>query len=464
MPEGPSSPPAPRLAILSYSSGEFDGRSFRIAASAIAAGYSVTMYSRWRSGQALHEDREGYTLHRVAHSWLLGIPGLRGWARRRLATRIAESERIRASASSAPRPGATAGVRAEDGGEPGATPARTGTASRLVRWLTTPFRRWVRVIWAFPLRPLGWAEALEPVAPPADIWHGMWSGSLPALKRLKARHGGRTIYDSRDVYMLSRDFYRLEWPLRPILAWLERRWAHDADLVLTVNDAYADLLIKQLDITRPPVVLNCPDRWDPPVPPPDLLREAIGAQPSTRIVLYQGQLISGRGIEQAMDAIVDVPDAVLCLLGYGQVDKYRELAADPRYGGRVRLVPPVVPSELLAWSASADVMVMAIQPTSVNHRFTTPQKLWEAIAAGVPIVASDLPGMAGVITEAGVGVLCDPESPASIAAALRRILDASPEERAALRSHVLRVGQVRYTWNTEAAKLLDLYAGLASRR
>ncbi len=119
-------------------------------------------------------------------------------------------------------------------------------------------------------------------------------------------------------------------------------------------------------------------------------------------------LITERGTEQAMDAILDVPDAVLVLLGYGSLrDTLVARVADPPYAGCVFVMPPVPPSELLEWTASSDVMVMAIQPTTLNHRYTTPQKLFEALAAGVPIVASDLPGMADVINATQTGVTCD---------------------------------------------------------
>ena len=50
------------------------------------------------------------------------------------------------------------------------------------------------------------------------------------------------------------------------------------------------------------------------------------------------------------------------------------------------------PTELLDWVAAADVVAMPIQPSTLNHRLTTPNKLFEALAAGVPVVASDLPG------------------------------------------------------------------------
>jgi hypothetical protein len=65
------------------------------------------------------------------------------------------------------------------------------------------------------------------------------------------------------------------------------------------------------------------------------------------------------------------------------------MAESPLYGGRVLMLAAVTPAELLPWTASADVSVIAIQPTTVNHRHTTPQKLFESIANGVPVVASE---------------------------------------------------------------------------
>ena len=90
----------------------------------------------------------------------------------------------------------------------------------------------------------------------------------------------------------------------------------------------------------------------------------------------------------------------------------------------MRLLPAVPPDDLLAWVVSADVVAMPIQPTTLNHRLTTPNKLFEAMAAGVPVVASDLPGMADIVRESGRGLLVDPTDPHGIAAAISRILDA----------------------------------------
>ena len=112
-------------------------------------------------------------------------------------------------------------------------------------------------------------------------------------------------------------------------------------------------------------------------------------------------------------------------------------------------------------TASADVSVMAIQGTTENHRYTTPQKLFESIAAGVPVVASDLPGMAGIIAGTPIGVLCDPASPASIAGAIREILDEAPNARAARRAAVLQIARDEYNWEAQVATLFAVYASLA---
>ena len=416
-----------RVAFLSYSSVLFDARTFRMAAWALEQGLEVTVYGRWEPGLPKVEQRDGYTIIRAPWTW---------WPLSR--------------------------KRRDLGPEAGPSGERSDPPLR--RRAGTPFRTvigWARLVSKYPIRPIAWARALERVAEPADIWHGMWAGSLPALDRLRGRHGGRTIYDSRDVYMESRNLATAPRPIRAVLSRLERRWARHADRVITVNRPYAHLLAARFGISEPAIVMNCPPAWTPPVPPPDHIRRALGLGSETSIILYQGQLISERGIEQAMDAILDVPGAVLVLLGYGDWEaRLRAAAAAPPYAGRVFILPAVRPEELVAWTASADVMVMPIQPTTLNHRYTTPQKLFEAIAAGVPVVASDLPGMAAIVTEIGAGALCDPTNPASIAKAIRRTLAVDPEARAATRARILAAAHDRYSWESQVGALETLYRDL----
>jgi glycosyltransferase involved in cell wall biosynthesis len=258
---------------------------------------------------------------------------------------------------------------------------------------------------------------------------------------------------------------------RRILTRYERRWAHAADAVIQVSEPYAAMMQRDLGLGDIPVVRNCPDRWDPPEPRPDRIRQLLGVPATTSIVLYQGRVMGDRGIEQAMDAILEVPDAVLVIMGFGNQngdqssrDAYVAMSLRAPHAGKVHVIDPVPPVELLYWSASSDVMVMTVQPRSENHRYMTPQKLWEAMAAGVPVVAADLPGMAAVVQETGCGVVCDPTSPASIADAIRRVLAGGPGGIRQMGDRGLAAAHDRYNWEVQYQVLDAIYARLLGVR
>jgi glycosyltransferase involved in cell wall biosynthesis len=123
----------------------------------------------------------------------------------------------------------------------------------------------------------------------------------------------------------------------------------------------------------------------------------------------------------------------------------------------------VAPSDVTAWVAGADVDVMAILPADLNSRLSTPNKLFESLAAGTPVVSSDLPVRRAILLGdplGPLGALCNPASTASIAAAIRSILDLEAPSRAELRARILRAAHVRWNWETESTKLLDLYREL----
>jgi glycosyltransferase involved in cell wall biosynthesis len=485
----------PRIAYLSYSSGEYDGRTQRMAETALAAGYEVIVYARWQRGLPLEEQRPGYRVVRIPVIPELVWPWRRAGGRRRLAEIMAgrgEGPAGEASAVSSDAEGAgdtaasivatTATTASEPTAGTAAPPTRSlprkaagrvarigkGVLRRTRRALTAIPRRVRNVpLWKaamlFPVHPLGWAIPLEAYAEPADIWHGMWAGSLPALVRLRRKHGGRTIYDSRDVYMRARGFQRLGALVAPF-AYLERRWAHKVDAVLTVSDQYADMLVPQLDIKRPPIVRNTRKRYTLSSPPPDLIRQKLGLGPDVRVVQYQGGLMTDRGIEQGIEAIGLVPNAVFTIIGFGPDQaRFEALVKASPHRDRIHMLEPVPPDDLLDWTASADVILSLFQPTSPNHAMTTPQKMWEAIAAGTPLVASDLPGMASVVTEVGAGVLVDPTDPADVARGIREIVDAPPDQRRALRERVYRAGQEKYNWENETEALLALYRDLLAK-
>jgi glycosyltransferase involved in cell wall biosynthesis len=239
-----------------------------------------------------------------------------------------------------------------------------------------------------------------------------------------------------------------------------------ADALVTVNDSYADVLNRRLRPRRLLIVRNCPPRWDPPPGSGARLRAAASIPEGRPVVLYHGGLTSHRGIEQLMEAMLEpgLEAAHLVLMGFGE-DRQR-LAVDvqdPKLEGRVHLLDAVPPGELLEWVAGADVNAIPLQRSTLNHWLCTPNKLWESLAAGVPVVVSNFPTMREIVTTDAAGPLggvCDPSDPASIAGSIVAILELSAGERAALRERCLRVAHERWNWEQESSRLVGLYADI----
>ncbi|MFN8629423.1 MAG: glycosyltransferase [Chloroflexota bacterium] len=214
------------------------------------------------------------------------------------------------------------------------------------------------------------------------------------------------------------------------------------------------------------VVLNTPPRWSPPTPRPNLVREATGLPASTRIVMYLGRLSPHRGLEEAAEAVAAVDDAALVLVGFGVLaDEERSRAADPRFAGRHFTLPAVHPDEVPAWTASADVTLIALPPTSLNQRLTTPNKIWESLTGGTPVVVGRENTTIRKIVEADrLGAVVDPRDPPDFARGLREVLDAPEADRAAMRARCLAVAQERYNWESTSAGYIDLVNRLLPER
>jgi glycosyltransferase involved in cell wall biosynthesis len=92
----------------------------------------------------------------------------------------------------------------------------------------------------------------------------------------------------------------------------------------------------------------------------------------------------------------------------------------------------------------------------LNQVLSSPNKLYECLTAGVPMVASDLPEIQSVVLGERVGLVCDPTNPLLVADAIRDLL-ADPEELAAMRQRAVAAARATYNWGAQEARLLELY-------
>lgn len=451
--------------VVLPSTGEFDSRTYRLARTLHERGHDVTVLARWKPGLERREVHEvGYPIVRIETPAIDGLPF------RPVTLPLLRFLRITARPGSAGpgTPSATAVGSdttsrsvADDETAPGwAHPSRrakgTGLASRV--------RDYVRRGRIFLMIRSHRRQALA-AAPVADIYHGMAYMGISVALALGKRHGAKVVYDSRDIYMVAANLARLHGPIKAILTRMERGWARAADRVFTVNEPYATELARRFGVARPVVVMNCSYRFSSPAPQPRRFHERLGLDPDTRVVLYQGGFSVGRGVEQLMAAIRQVPGSVLAVMGYGALEaEFQAAAALPENLGRIHVLPAVPPTELLDWVASADVVGVLFQHDTLNNYLSTPNKFLEAMAAGVPTVCSDHPGMGPIARETGCGIPVDPADVDAVAAAIRTIVEAPPEERSARRAKALAAAHDTYNWETQVQALLEEYSRLTGRR
>jgi glycosyltransferase involved in cell wall biosynthesis len=227
--------------------------------------------------------------------------------------------------------------------------------------------------------------------------------------------------------------------------------------VITVSPPIVDELRRRYG--GPPAVLV---RNIPPYQPPvasKRLHETLQIDTRTRIALYQGNLQADRGLDRLVLAGRFLqPGIVIVLMGKGAMRAELEaLAAREGVYDRVFILPPVPYADLLAWTASADAGLIIYPPSySPNVLMCMPNKLFEYVMAGLPVIASPLVAVEEVLRRYGVGGVIDVPEPEQIGHAISAILS-SPESLARMRQNALAACADDLRWEVEVYQLFRLY-------
>ncbi len=226
--------------------------------------------------------------------------------------------------------------------------------------------------------------------------------------------------------------------------------------VITVNQsiakAYRDRYGKELHVVR-----NIPmPRQLGPVP----AKEALGLPTDMRILVLQGSGINvDRGAEEAVLAMRGLPEYLLLVIGSGDAwPVLQELVKEHALEDRVRLIGKLPYERMMDYTRHADVGLTLDKDTNLNYRYSLPNKLFDYLHAGIPVLATDLPEVAGIVRKHACGVVIHAPAPEVIRQAVEHLF-ADPARYATLRRNAV-LAATALGGAAEADKLRSVLQGL----
>lgn len=292
-----------------------------------------------------------------------------------------------------------------------------------------------------------------------DVIHLHDHVALTGVKLLKEVTGAPIVWDAHEIYEDLAGIADVRAVVNPqVIA----EFTPFVDYFVTINQSIADFYSnKYPNLTEATILPN--SRRHQVVPDYDgRLHEAAEIPRTQKILLFQGGFSNHRGIPALLEASSAMPDGwSVVFMGWGTLaERIAEHDQDVDGNGvrRVVMISGAPNAELLEWTAGAALGVIPYEAKGLNHLYCTPNKLWEYPLAGVPILGTDFPEMAKVITGHGVGwVIPQQFTPTDIAGAVSSLTD---ERLSVARSRSAEFVQ-NDNWTIHEQRLVDLYQEIA---
>jgi len=310
------------------------------------------------------------------------------------------------------------------------------------------------------LRMLWTALRLNP-----NLVHANDVDCLPIGLALKYLCRAQLIYDAHELWFDA----AYDRPYPRWVSWLiervEKAMAKKADRVVTVCDSIAEHMSVTLNIRVPHVIRNIPACNSNQDTDKSELHRLISLNSDVPVILNLGMISPGRGLETLLTAMRSVRSPAVAVLlgtlenggnsGFTFLDALKAQANALGIRHRVRFVPAVPPHDLHRYARGATIGVAPIEATCLSYRYCLPNKLFEYIQAGLPVVTSDLPEMARLVTQYQIGEVFRAGDADGLACSLNSILE-SPRKLRFYRQQAVQAAH-DLSWDREQPKLIAIY-------
>jgi glycosyltransferase involved in cell wall biosynthesis len=184
------------------------------------------------------------------------------------------------------------------------------------------------------------------------------------------------------------------------------------------------------------------------------LRRRFGIPEGALLIACITQLLKDRKLEELLAAVDASPDVYVIIGGKGELEDWvRERAAK---NPRIVYVGFVPVTEIPAYTCAADIIYYGFDPESPNARFSSPNKLFEALAAGKPIITGDFGEIADVVRHGSCGLILSRYSVPEIQTAFMKLGDPASLRR--LAQNAKQMGALAMNWEVGEQILFQEYS------
>ena len=261
---------------------------------------------------------------------------------------------------------------------------------------------------------------------------------------LKFLTGCKIIYDAHELETECRT-NKFATLFKPLFKIVENIGIKHASSVITVSHSIRDWYKAKHPDTSVDIIFNCPEVS---------LSTSIDRRPRNLdkdlSFIYCGALVPGRGIDLYLDIFSKRPGKKLYFLGDGclleTVQGYENKFPNIKYLGKVE------PKAVVEALQIADVSLCLIEDTTLTSRYCMPNKLFESVVAGLPLIVSDLPDLRHFVTTNIAGWVIEYNE-----SSFTQIIDNLSKDDVSLKAQNLNDAGSTFSWDIEKLKLVDIY-------